>query len=106
VRRVRLTTKLLLSLLAISSALTSATLLTVRYTVERRVRESISEDLRKSVNSYRSFARQREDMLQVPAVCAAGRPAGLKRHLEDPSASSLRQRLSSAVSSPWGDGCN
>jgi signal transduction histidine kinase/ActR/RegA family two-component response regulator len=74
VRRVRLRTKLLLSLLAISAALTSATLLTVRYTVERRVRESISEDLRKSVNTYRSFARQREDMLARSAELLANLP--------------------------------
>ncbi|PYU25307.1 MAG: hypothetical protein DMG32_12145 [Acidobacteria bacterium] len=73
-RRVRLRTKLLLSLLAISSALTSATLLIVRYTVERRVRESISEDLRKSVDTYRSFDRQREDMLARSAELLANLP--------------------------------
>jgi signal transduction histidine kinase len=74
VRHVRLRTKLLLSLLAISSALTSATLLIVRYTVERRVRESISEDLRKSVNTYRSFDRQREVTLTRSAELLANLP--------------------------------
>ena len=66
-RRVRLRTKLILSLLAITAILTSAMLLVVRYTVERRIRESISEDLRKSVNTYESFDRQREAMLERSA---------------------------------------
>lgn len=73
-RRVRLRTKLLLSLLAISCALTSATLLIVRYTVERRVRESIVEDLRKSVNTYRSFDRQRQTTLTRSAELLANLP--------------------------------
>jgi hypothetical protein len=51
VGKIRLRTKFLLSLLAIS-ALTSATLLVVRHRVERQVREAIREDLHNSVRNY------------------------------------------------------
>jgi hypothetical protein len=52
VGKIRLRTKFLLSLLAISAGLTSATLLVVRYRVERQVREAIREDLHNSVRNY------------------------------------------------------
>ncbi len=73
--RVRLRTKLLLSLLVMTSALTGATLLIVRYVVERRVRESISEDLRNSVDTYLSLDRQREAMLARSAKLLANLPS-------------------------------
>jgi signal transduction histidine kinase len=73
-RRVRLRTKFLLSLLALSAGLTSATLLIVRYTVEKRVRNSITEDLRNSVKTYQSFDRQREATLTRSAELLANLP--------------------------------
>ena len=56
---IRLRTKFLLSLLAISAGLTTATLLIVRYSVQKQVRTGIEQDLRNSVDTYESFERQR-----------------------------------------------
>jgi len=74
VRKIRLRTKFLLSLLAISAGLTTATLLIVSYTVQNRVRESIREELRNSVETYRSFEKQREDALARSADLIANLP--------------------------------
>jgi hypothetical protein len=54
-KRFRLRTKFLLSLLVITAGLTSVTLLIVRYDVEKQVRNSLQEDLRNSANTYQSF---------------------------------------------------
>lgn len=62
-RKVRLRTKFLLSLLAISAGLTTATLLIVSYSIDKRVREDIRIDLANSVNTYRRFEHQRRDSL-------------------------------------------
>ena len=72
--KIRLRTKFLLSLLAISAGLTAATLLIVSYTVQNRVRENIREELRNSVDSYRSFEKQREDTLTKSAELIANLP--------------------------------
>ena len=69
-RGMRLRTKFLLSLLAISSGLTAATLFVVSYSVERRVRESLRDELRNSVKIYETFDQQREAALS--RVCQAG----------------------------------
>jgi two-component system cell cycle sensor histidine kinase/response regulator CckA len=74
VRKIRLRTKFLLSLLVISAGLTSATLLIVRYSVQKRVREAIREDLRNSVNTYQGFERQREVALTRSAELLANLP--------------------------------
>ena len=71
---IRLRTKFLLSLLAISAGLTAATLLIVSYSVQNRVRESIHEELRNSVNTYKSFEKQREDTLTRSAELIANLP--------------------------------
>ena len=73
-RKIRLRTKFLLSLLVISTGLTTATLLIVRYSVEKRIRESIREELRDSVSTYRSFERQREGTLTRSAELLANLP--------------------------------
>ena len=73
-RRFRLRTKFLLSLLAISAGLTSATLLIVSYSVQKQIRNSLHEDLRNSVNTYQSFDRQREDTLTRSAELLANLP--------------------------------
>ena len=72
--KLRLRTKFLLSLLAISAGLTAATLLIVSYSVRKRVRESIREDLRNSVNTYQSVETQREETLKRSAVLLANLP--------------------------------
>ena len=74
VGKMGLRTKFLLSLLAISAGLTSATLLVVRYRVERQVREAIREDLHNSVRNYQSFERLRETSLTRSARLVADLP--------------------------------
>lgn len=66
--------KFLLSLLAISAGLTAATLLIVSYSVRKRVRENIHEDVRNSVANYRSFQEQQEESLARSAVLLANLP--------------------------------
>jgi signal transduction histidine kinase len=74
VGKTRLRTKFLLSLLAISTGLTAATLMIVSYSVEKRVRENIREELRNSVVTYQSFEKQREDALSRSASLLANLP--------------------------------
>ena len=72
--KIRLRTKFLLSLLAISAGLTAATLLIVSYSVRKRVRENIREDVRNSVANYQSFQAQHEDALTRSAALLANLP--------------------------------
>ncbi len=72
--KIRLRTRFLLSLLALSTGLTSAMLLVVRYRVEKQVREAIREDLHNSVRNYESFERLREATLTHTAVLVADMP--------------------------------
>ena len=74
VTKIRLRTKFLLSLLAISTGLTAATLLIVSYSVQKRVRENIRSDLRNSVNTYKGFESQREEALTRSAALLANLP--------------------------------
>jgi hypothetical protein len=71
---IRLRTKFLLSLLAISAGLTAATLLIVSYSVRKRVRENIREDVRNSVSNYQSFQAQQEESLTRSAALLANLP--------------------------------
>lgn len=73
-RKIRLRTKFLLSLLAISAGLTTATLFIVGYSVQKRVRASLREDLRNSFNTYRSFERQRDTTQSHSAELLANLP--------------------------------
>ena len=73
-RKIRLRTKFLISLLAISAGLTAATLFIVSYNIEKRVREDIRVDLENSVNTYRRFERQRRDSLARSAQLLASLP--------------------------------
>src|SRR5579862_252352 len=70
----RLRTKFLLSLLAITAGLTAATLLIVSYSVRKRVRENIREDVRNSVTNYQSFQAQQEESLTRSAALLANLP--------------------------------
>ena len=72
--KIRLRTKFLLSLLAITAGLTAATLLIVSYSVRNRVRENIRSDLRNSVANYQSFEAQQEKALTRSAVLLANLP--------------------------------
>lgn len=73
-RKFRLRTKFLLSLLAVSAGLTAATLAIVSYSVQKRVRESLREDLRNSVKTYQTFEYQREVTLAKSAELLANLP--------------------------------
>ncbi len=72
--KMRLRTKFLLSLLAISAGLTSATLFIVRYSVQNQVRDSLQVDLQNSVKTYQSFDLQRNDALTHSAALLANLP--------------------------------
>jgi signal transduction histidine kinase/ActR/RegA family two-component response regulator len=74
VRNIRLRTKFLLSLLAISAGLTAATLFVVSYSVQKRVRAGLREDLRSSVSTYQSFAEQRDSTRSRSAELLANLP--------------------------------
>ena len=71
---IRLRTKFLLSLLAISAGLTVATLVIVSYSVRKRVRENIREEVGNSVANYQSFQAQQEQSLTRAAALLANLP--------------------------------
>ena len=61
---IRLRTKFLLSMVAVSATLTFATLLVVQHTVQQQVRQGIQRDLQNSVSAFHNFQRQREATLE------------------------------------------
>src|ERR1700677_4362225 len=71
---IRLRTKFLLSMVAVSAALTFATLLVVRHTVEQEVRLGIQRDLENSVSAFHNFQQQREVTLERSAALLADLP--------------------------------
>jgi signal transduction histidine kinase len=71
---IRLRTKFLLSMVAVSAALTIATLLAVQYTVQQQVRLGIQRDLQNSVSTFRNFETQREWMLERSVALLADLP--------------------------------
>jgi signal transduction histidine kinase len=70
----RLQTKFLLSMVLVSATLTFATLLVVRRTVQRQVRQEILRDLENSVSAFRNFQKQREVTLERSAALLANLP--------------------------------
>ena len=68
---IRLRTKFLLSMVAVSAALTFTTLLVVRHTVQQEVRFGIQRDLENSVSAFHSFQQQREVTLERSAALLA-----------------------------------
>jgi signal transduction histidine kinase len=74
-KRLRLRTKFLLSLLLVSSSLTCATLWMVHRSVRLQLRKEIAEDLRNSVTVFRDFQRQREISLARSAELLANLPS-------------------------------
>lgn len=73
-KAIRLRTKFLISLLAIIAGMTAATLAIVSYSVEKRVRGSLHDELRSSVKTYQTFAEQREITLARSAAMVANLP--------------------------------
>ncbi len=71
---IRLRTKFLLSMVAVSAALTFTTLLVVRHTVQQEVRLGIQRDLQNSVSAFQNFQRQREVTLERSAALLADLP--------------------------------
>jgi len=71
---IRLRTKFLLSMVAVSATLTFATLLVVQYTVQRQVRAQIQRDLQNSVSAFHNFQSQREETLERSAALLADLP--------------------------------
>ncbi|MGA7572839.1 MAG: ATP-binding protein [Terriglobales bacterium] len=71
---IRLRTKFLLSMVAVSAALTFTTLLVVRHTVQQEVRLGIQRDLENSVSAFHSFQKQREMTLERSAALLADLP--------------------------------
>jgi signal transduction histidine kinase len=71
---IRLRTKFLLSMVAVSAALTFTTLLVVRHTVQQEVRLGIQRDLENSVSAFHSFQQQREVTLERSAALLADLP--------------------------------
>jgi len=71
---IRLRTKFLFSMVAVSAALTFTTLLVVRRTVQQEVRLGIQRDLQNSVSAFRNFQKQREVTLERSAALLADLP--------------------------------
>jgi signal transduction histidine kinase len=71
---IRLRTKFLLSMIAVSAALTLTTLLVVRHTVQQEVRLGIDRDLQNSVSAFHNFQKQKEVTLERSAVLLADLP--------------------------------
>ena len=70
----RLRTKFLLSMVAISAGLTATSLLLVRRTIEQQVRSEIRVDLRNSVLAFQNAQRLREATLRRSAELVANLP--------------------------------
>jgi signal transduction histidine kinase len=70
----RLRTKFLLSMVAVTAALTFTTLIVVRRTVRQEVRLEIQRDLQNSVSAFRNFQKQREVTLERSAALLADLP--------------------------------
>jgi len=72
--RLRLRTRFLLSMLVITAGLTTTSLLLVRRSVERNVRQSIAVNLRNSVSAFQDFRHERETMLTSDVALLADLP--------------------------------
>src|SRR6202048_5308750 len=71
---IRLRTKFLLSMVAVSAALTFPTLWVGRHTVQQEVRLGIQRDLQNSVSAFHNFQKQREVTLERSAALLADLP--------------------------------
>src|ERR1035438_8458588 len=71
---IRLRTKFLLSMVAVSATLTFATLLAVEHAVQQQARVGIERDLQNSVSAFRNFQTQREWTLERSVALLADLP--------------------------------
>jgi signal transduction histidine kinase len=85
----RLSTKFLLSMLLISSALTITSLLFVRRSIQSQVRREILADLRNSVLTFQNVQRQRENTLSRSAELMADLPI-LRSLMTTPDAATIQ----------------
>jgi len=74
VSRTRLRTRFLLSMVLITASLTALSLLVVRHSVQRHVREGMVQDLRNSVTTFQNFQHDREVMLTHSSELVANLP--------------------------------
>lgn len=74
VRRLRLRTRFLISMLVVTAGLTTISLLLVRRSVEQNVRQSIAVNLRNSVSAFQDFRQERETMLTRDVALVADLP--------------------------------
>jgi signal transduction histidine kinase len=74
VPRLRLRTRFLLSMLLITAALTSTSLLLVQRSIRKNVRQSIAVNLRNSVAAFQDFRHERETMLTSDVALLADLP--------------------------------
>ncbi len=72
--RLRLRTRFLLSMLLITAALTTTSLLLVQRSIRNNVRESIAVNLRNSVAAFQDFRHERETMLTSDVALLADLP--------------------------------
>lgn len=72
--RLRLRTRFLLSMLLITAALTSISLLLVQRSIRSNVRQSIAVNLRNSVAAFQDFRHERETMLTSDVALLADLP--------------------------------
>ncbi|HKV48909.1 MAG TPA: ATP-binding protein [Candidatus Acidoferrales bacterium] len=73
-RSIRLRTKFLLSLLAVSAMLTAGTLIVVSNVVRMRMRDNLRTDLRASVNTFEIFQKQRDEAFTSSSQLLANLP--------------------------------
>src|ERR1700730_12985940 len=70
----------------ITAGLTAMSLLVVRHSVQRHVREGIVQDLRNSVTTFQNFQHDRDDMLTHSAEMVAALPiTGSLMTVHDPA---------------------
>jgi signal transduction histidine kinase len=72
--RLRLRTRFLLSMLLITTALTTTSLLLVQRSIRSNVRQSIAVNLRNSVAAFQDFRQERETMLTTDVALLADLP--------------------------------
>jgi len=72
--RLRLRTRFLLSMLLITTALTTTSLLLVQRSIRNNVRQSIAVNLRNSVDAFQNFQHERETMLTNDVALLADLP--------------------------------
>ena len=72
--RLRLRTRFLLSMLLVTAALTTTSLLLVQRSIRKNVRTSIAVNLRNSVAAFQDFSHERETMLTSDVALLADLP--------------------------------